>query len=169
MYYDIISLFLNMDIFSANRHSESKVLCQNRDKEPLSEPETSFILRTRTNSDVSHCGVETGSDHGESIFTAGTSLRLPDVWWRRLIRHWKDYKCKSLRLICMCLSWSGHLRLYMNKRNETGGKNYHLHCHLQLIGAGKTCSSKLEAENFTNQTGNQKWDGVSNMSAVSMD
>lgn len=122
MYYDVISLFSNMDIFSANRHSESKVLCQNRDKEPLCEPGTSFILRTRTNSDVSHCGVETGSDHGESIFTAGTSLRLLDVWWRRLISHWKDYKCKSVRLICMCLSWSGHLRLYMNKRNETGGE-----------------------------------------------
>lgn len=87
----IINLFSNTDIL-ANRHSESKILSQNKDKEPLYEPDMAFILWTQTKSDV--------SDHGGSVFTAWISLRLPDVWWCRMIKVIE----KTLRLICMCLS-----------------------------------------------------------------
>lgn len=83
---DIISLLSDSDIFLGDRHSQPETLRQNKDKESLCEPETAFILQTRTQSDASRCGVDTGSDHNGSIFTAWTSLRLLDVWWCRMIK-----------------------------------------------------------------------------------
>lgn len=93
-------------IFLGNRHSEAKPLCQRQDKEPLCEPETTFILQTETKSDAQHCCVDTRSDHNGSILPSmefsGGSL---DVWCCGMIKVIENAtNCKSLRLICMRLS-----------------------------------------------------------------